>query len=85
MLVCLTCSWQVLYVADSKEYVSTWHLPTGTRTNSFQTPTGGRVTTLLSLNNFSPGTLLVGTDDGVVCVWKNAHQNEQLQVNKNYN
>ena len=35
---------------------------------------------MLSLNNFSLGTLLVGTDDGVVCVWKNAQENEQLQV-----
>lgn len=85
-----TCRWSslllfdakepCLYVADSKEFISTWDLPSGLRTNQFQTPTGGRVTTLLSLNQFIPGTLLAGTDDGVVSVFQNAHSASEQQL-----
>eukprot|EP00656_Telonema_subtile_P016084 TRINITY_DN18480_c0_g1_i2.p1 TRINITY_DN18480_c0_g1~~TRINITY_DN18480_c0_g1_i2.p1 ORF type:complete len:1209 (-),score=241.95 TRINITY_DN18480_c0_g1_i2:54-3680(-) len=70
----------VLYVADNKEIISTWDLPSGQRTNQFPTPTGGRITTLLSINAATPGTILVGTDDGVVCVWNNAHCHDQQVI-----
>eukprot|EP00658_Telonema_sp_P-2_P040039 TRINITY_DN2864_c0_g2_i2.p1 TRINITY_DN2864_c0_g2~~TRINITY_DN2864_c0_g2_i2.p1 ORF type:complete len:487 (-),score=129.56 TRINITY_DN2864_c0_g2_i2:249-1709(-) len=70
----------VLYVADNKEIVSTWDLRSGLRINQFPTPTGGRITTLLSVNAYNAGTILVGTDDGVVCVWNHAHCQDQQSI-----
>lgn len=70
----------VLYVSDNKEIISSWDLPSGERTNQFPTPTGGRITSLISINAFNPGTIMAGTDDGVVCVWNNAHISGKQEI-----